>query len=158
MSSGTPNRLAALRLTAMTLVTAPLVILLAMVFVLPHDDGTAPLWAWGVVALDAVFVAGIVSTLGFRTAAIAPGTPEDEAQQVAWAALQGTTLVRCALTESVAIVALVLAFVVPEGGLLLYVVATVVSVVLSIVLSWPGDRVVDRIRESLERAGGLSYL
>lgn len=154
-----PGPIASLRLTATALVTAPLVILLAVSFVLPTDEGgLAPAWAWAVVALAAVGAFVMVSTVGYRTVAIAPGTREDEARQLSLGALTSTTILRCVLTEAVAIVGLAVAFVVPEGGLLLYVVAAVVSVVLSVLLSWPSDRVIERVRASLERAGGTSYL
>ena len=161
MSMNVPGSgpIASLRITATALVTAPLVILLAVSFVLPTDDGGfAPVWAWAAVGFAAGAAATVVSTLGFRTVAIAPGTPEDEARQTSLAALTSTTMLRCVLTEGVAIVGLAIAFVVPEGGLLLYVVAAVTSVVLSVALSWPSDRIIARVRDSLEREGGTSYL
>lgn len=159
MNASGPSALASLRITSTALVTAPLVILLAVSFVLPSDEGGfAPAWAWAGLAVAAVAAGGIVSTVGFRTPAIAPGTTEEEARRASTAALTSTTILRCALTEAVAIVGLALAFVVPEGGLMLYVVAAVVSVVLSILLSWPSERIVDKVRASLEREGGTSYL
>lgn len=148
--------LSTLRVTAGALVTTPLFILLAVSFVLPRDDGTAPMWAFGAVAMVALAATSVVTTVGYRTAAIAPGTPEDQARATSLAALTSTTLLRCALTEAIAILGLALAFVVPQGGLVLCIAAAATSVVLSILFSFPSDRIVGRIRESLEREGGRS--
>lgn len=151
--------LQSLRVTCAAVITTPLVILLALVFLLQDSStGSPPAWALAVPVVQAAVVALVVSTVGYRTVAIAPGTREEEARRTSLSAFTATTLVRLVLPESVAIVAVALAFVVEEGGLLVYVVGMVLGMVLMIWFGWPGERSITRVQESLEREGARSHL
>lgn len=109
--------------------------------------------------LGGQLVAGVVvhllcEAVGYRAAAVPPGTPDEEARRAAVAAYQSRTLLRIAVAESVAVVSLAVAFVLGGAGAWPgYVTGAVVSAVLVAVHGWPWSRPVDRTEAALERDG-----
>jgi 4-hydroxybenzoate polyprenyltransferase len=151
--------LASLRVLVGALLTAPVFIVLAMAFVLAPTEGAldaTPLLAVPLVVGAAAFA--VCETVGYRTPALAPGTPRDQAQsQSAIAYRTGTTL-RFALCEAVLFICVALGFVVTTGGYLLVVLGAVVAMALVWFECWPRERPVARTQASLERDGAASYL
>ena len=97
-------------------------------------------------------------TLGYRHLAIAPGTAKDQAMSLATSAYSTGTLMRFVYSEVVLFVTLGLAFVVPSGGYLALLLASLVAMALIAFECWPRDRPIARSQASLERDGGVSYL
>lgn len=117
-------------------------------------DLTAPPW-W---LLGGQLVAGLalhllLDAVGYRTPAVRPGTPPEEAQRAGVAAYTSRTVVRLALCETVALVSLALVFAWGAEEWPGYVTGAAISVVLLVVHVWPWSRPVDRTRASLERDG-----
>ncbi len=141
-----------------SLMSSLVVILMAVAFTLGSaGTGSAPVCAYAVVAAVAVGQTALIGSFGYRIDAIAPGTPEEDARTASVAALQRTTILRFALAESVALVALALAFVVDEGGLFVLALGVLAAEALMVVHVWPSERVVRRTQEALERDGARSY-
>ena len=67
-------------------------------------------------------------------------------------------VLRGALSESVAIASLALAFIVTEGPFVTYLGGAVVSLLLFALHAYPSERTISRTEASLERDGGTSYL
>ncbi|MEJ7833833.1 MAG: hypothetical protein WKF79_13020 [Nocardioides sp.] len=131
---------------------------IASSFVLPEDAGQeTPVWLWlGIVGLGiAVFL--LLETIGYRTAAIAPGTPAEAAERTSRMAFSTGTILRCAGSESVAVASLALAFVF-GGGITTYAVGAVVALALIAFHAWPSARPIEKTRASLERDGAVSHL
>lgn len=124
-----------------------------------EDAATAPpMWLVVAQLVVGVVVFAMCETVGYRTPAIAPGASPEEARRTSQQALTSSTFVRAALCESIALVSLAVAFVIPHGGVLGYAVGAAVSIALLLVHAWPGQRVIERIATSLERDGGRSGL
>ena len=160
--------LISLRLVVGAMLSFLVVMALALSFVLgPVSDDPRPgeglfdppePWALGVLAGLTLAVLVLITLVGYRTTAIAPGTPPQVAGRTSAGALTAGTFLRAALAESVALVALALAFVVTEGGYVLFLCGAAVTVVLGLVHAFPTERTIRRTEASLERAGGTSYL
>ncbi|MDO9498265.1 MAG: hypothetical protein Q7J48_21345 [Nocardioides sp.] len=136
-------------------------IALALYFVLGTDGETfeAPA-AWVLLTqVGAGLVLHVLITaIGYRTPPVAPGTPPETAGRSSVAAMSTGTILRGALSESVAIASLALAFIVTEGQYVTYLGGAVVSLLLFALHAYPSERTISRTEASLERAGGTSYL
>jgi hypothetical protein len=117
-----------------------------------------PLWALVVVVIVGAAEAVVLSVFGYRVPAIAPGMPDDERRSAVVRAVQSSTVLRFAIAEAVAIISVALAFVVGDGGAVVCTIGVAISLTLSALHVWPSERVVARIREGLERDGGVSHL
>jgi hypothetical protein len=136
-----------------------LVVMTLVLWFVLDDDGGLPDLVWlAVVAATAVAMTAAVTTLGYRTPALAPGTPGDQAARTARTAFQAGTMLRMSLAEAPAIVALALAFVVETGGFALYLFGAAVSLVLLAFHAMPSAGTVGRTEASLDREGGRSDL
>ncbi len=148
------------RILAWSLMGALLVIAVAL-YVADPDQAwdQPPLWSAAAVVVVAVAVLGLVGVVGYRTPAIAPGTPEDEARKKSLTAFQSSMILRFALCESIALIALALGYVVDDGGpFLLYLLGAAIAVPAMIFHVFPSERTITAAEESLQREGGLSYL
>lgn len=110
-------------------------------------------------ALGFLGVAALVANttmvlVGYRTTAVAPATQRTNHT----GAFQSTTILRLAFAETSAIVGALLAFVVPAGGMVLYLLGAAVTLAAMALHVYPSDATIDRVRRSLEREGGKSYL
>lgn len=160
-TTATTGAAAAARSLAMALMGSMVFIVLALWFVLGAKDGgleTPP-----VMILAGQLVAGaaihlLIENIGYRATALSHSLEPDEVARRALAAWNTTTPLRFALSESVAIISIALAFIVPHGGFLVAAVGAVVSLVLLFVHVWPGTRPVDKLAASLERDGQPSGL
>jgi hypothetical protein len=153
------SQLDAIRVLCRALIASPAVVLVAVALALggTGSDRT-PIWAPTAVILFGLAMAVLIPLVGYRAPAIAPGTGVDEAKALALKALQGTMMLRYALADVVGLGSVAVALVVEQGGLLPCFLGAVISMALMFQHVWPSDRIVDRLRDALERAGGRSYL
>ncbi|MBO9522909.1 MAG: hypothetical protein J7518_15365 [Nocardioidaceae bacterium] len=158
MSENAPTYLRTLKTTAAVLMGALVAILVAVTVVLGDQaTGTTPVgWTLLVVGLGLVLTV-LIPVVGYRFTPIAPGTPAEEARASVVAQLQGTTILRFALAESVGIVGVAVAFLVDEGGFYPLLLGVAMAELLMFWHVWPGDRVLGRAQGELEREGGQSY-
>jgi hypothetical protein len=144
-----------LRVLGYSLVAAPLVILVAMYSILGSEEHafSPPLWALLAPIALAFGSATLVGAIGYRTEAMAPGTPREDLASLALPRFQSLMILRMAFTEVVAIISIALAFVVPQGGF----AVILLGVVLAEALMWwhvvPSQSQVRRVQQSLEARG-----
>jgi hypothetical protein len=120
--------------------------------------GYPPTWVPWVLGAIAVAAHAVCTVAGYRVAAIAPGTPAEEAAVTGRLAFQQSTFLRLAVCEAVALIGIVLAFAVrPQTGMTV-VIGVVLALVLFLVHVWPSSRVVATVERSLDRDGGRSFL
>jgi hypothetical protein len=129
---------------------------IAMFFVLGTDD-TPPTWLPVAQVVAGVGVHTLLEAIGYRVPPLDPDLSDADAEQASATRWQSSMTLRFALSEAIAIVSLVAAFVL-EGGILAYAVGAVVSLVLMAVHVWPWARPVGKVAEALEAAGRRSTL
>ncbi len=100
----------------------------------------------------------VASTVGYRVPAVAAGTPPDVARGAAHAAYQQSMVLRFAVCESGAIIALVLAFALTPQTAMTYLVGAVLSLLLMLWHVWPSRRLVAKVEALLDADGGRSGL
>ena len=118
----------------------------------------APLLAPIVVLASAVFVHFVIESTGYRTPAVPPGTPEDEARATSTQAFGASQFKRMLPAEVPALVAVALAYATVDGGFFTYCTGALASIVLMALHAWPGEIQIAKVQASLERDGGDSYL
>lgn len=106
----------------------------------------------------AVVVHLTVGLVGYQAVPVLPEATPRVAVDSSVAAFQSGTVLRFALCESVAIIALVASFVVDPHTAMTYLVGMTLSLVLMAWHVWPSERLVARVERSLDRAGGRSRL
>jgi len=149
------------RVLAGSLAGGVLVLAVAMWFVLGSaDDALAapPLALLVALPVVGVVVHVVLDVIGYRPAPLDPALRADEAAREAMVRYQTGTVLRFAVSESVAIVAIAASFVVSSGGYLLVLGGCAVTLVLVAVHVWPWRRPVDRTATALERDGARSGL
>jgi membrane protein YdbS with pleckstrin-like domain len=149
--------LAQLRILAGTLISALVVLAVVLTPVLGLD-GYPPVWVPVALGVLAVVMHLLVEAVGYRVPAIAPGTAAADAAPTGRAAFQTSMVLRFALCESVALVAVVAAFVVEPRTAMTYIVGGTLSLLLMAWHVWPSDRLVRRVEQQLDRDGGSSRL
>lgn len=112
-------------------------------------------WALGVLAVASFLLS---NAIGYNVPAIAPGTPPDEAAVAGRLAFQSSLFLRLALSEAVAVIGLVLAFVVQPQTVMTVVIGTVLALALLAWHVWPSARVITKVEQRLDRDGGRSHL
>jgi hypothetical protein len=126
-------------------------------FVILNGD-YPPIWVpW---ALGGLAVAShlLSQTIGFNLRPVPAGTLPTEAMSAARAAFQASTVLRFALSESVAIIAMVLSFAVHPASWMTYLIGLVLALILLRVNVWPGTAVINKAQQQLDRDGGQSFL
>jgi F0F1-type ATP synthase membrane subunit c/vacuolar-type H+-ATPase subunit K len=159
MVPSSPNAvpLQASKITVATVMAGLVVFTLVFSFVL-GTDGYPPTWvAWALGALAVVSFL-LSNAIGYNVPAIAPGTPPEEAAGTARGSFQTSMFTRLALSEAVAIIAVVLAFVVVPRTVMTVVIGVVLSLALFAWHVWPSERVITKVEQRLDRDGGRSYL
>jgi hypothetical protein len=134
-----------------------LVIIGVITYTVLAPDGAAlvapPLWLVGAQLVAGLAIHLVLDAVGYRVPAVRPGTPTDEAQRTGVAAYTSRTVLRLALSESVALASLALVFVLGGHQWLGYVSGAVVSLVLLAVHVWPWSRPIDRTLAGLQLDG-----
>lgn len=110
------------------------------------------------VGVFGVAMSALIQAIGFRLPPTPPATETEQARDDSARAFTSSTILRLSIAEAVGIVALALAFVVESGGGLLLLLGIALSEALLYLQVWPGDRVIARAEEALEREGGRSHL
>lgn len=124
---------------------------IALFSVLGTED-TPPLWLVVAQLGAGVGVHVLLESIGYRIRPLDRDLDDAQAELAARTAWQSSTMLRFALSEAIAIVSLVAAFVL-EGGILTYAVGAVVSLALMVVHVWPWSRPVGRVAAALEASG-----
>lgn len=124
------------------------------------DDAFAapPLWLVGAQLVAGLIVHLLLEAVGYRVAAIPPGTSAETAGKLSVELANSAMIRRLVLAEAIGIASLAAAFVVTEGGLLGYVTGAVVALLLLGWHGWPGERTIGRVQDALERDGAASHL
>jgi len=101
------------------------------------DGGYPPIgvpWALGGLAV----ISHLLSrTIGFKLKAVPAGTPPAEAMKMALATFQTSTILRMALSEAVAIIALILSYIVLPASWMTYLIGGVLALILLTVKPGP---------------------
>jgi hypothetical protein len=135
------------------------VVIFGIVLYSVHESGDyPPIWvAWALGGLAAT--SHLLSRrVGFNLKPVPAGTPPDEAMAMARVAFQASTVLRFALTEAVAIVALVLSFAVQPASWMTYLIGAVLALVLLAANVWPSAGIIGKTQQQLDREGGQSFL
>ena len=112
-------------------------------------------WALGGLAVTSHL---LCQSTGFNRKPVPAGTPPDEAMAMARAAFHTSTMLRFALSEAVAIVAIVLSLAVQPASWMTYLIGGVLTLILIGVNVWPSAGVIDKAQQRLDRDGGQSFL
>jgi hypothetical protein len=161
-------QLLTMRILAFSQMMTLLFFALALWFVIGADTGTTPgeptgtsappLWGVLVPVVVGACSLGLISVAGYRAPALAPGTPADEGVRTGLGVLRTGQMLRFALAEAPAVVSIAAAFVVDQGGYLVFVLGAAVSLVLSVLHVWPRDAQISRVQDRLESAGARAPL
>lgn len=156
-SPATPAPIATLRMLAGGLISG--VVLFGIVlFVVLDSTAYPPVWvAAGLGALTVVAHLA-AETVGYRVPALSPAEPAEATRAAGRAAYQSSLLLRFALCEAVAIIAVAAAFAVEPATADTYLVGGTLSLALLLWHVWPSDRTIRRIEAGLDRDGARSDL
>lgn len=154
--SGVPFALST-RLLSGSLMSAPLIMGMALFYVLPTDE-TPPVWVFLALVVAGVAIHVFLEAFGYRVQALDPSMSDDDAAAAGRVRWQSSMILRFALSEFVALASIVAAFVIEPGGFVGYAVGALVSLVLMIVHVWPWARPIGKTADALEAAGQPSYL
>ncbi|CAM4041938.1 hypothetical protein JAAN108728_08685 [Janibacter anophelis] len=149
------SRLQAQRVLAFAVISALPVFAVVLVLVLGLEDYPSPVVA-GVLFLLNLLAFGVAEMIGYRTPAIAPGAEPSRALDEGLVAMQQTMILRFAITEAPAILALAWAFV--EGTAWVYIVSGFWALMSMVWHVWPSRRIATKLERSLDREGGRSGL
>lgn len=145
-----------LQVLAMSLVGAPVVILVAIWFVLGSDDPWSPPTVMlAVPVVLALGAAAMIQAVGYRTPALPATTPSQEAGETGARRFQSLMMIRFVLSELVTILPLALAFVVPHGGFSVLLIGVILSEALMLTHVLPNDTQVEKVRRSLASQGAV---
>ena len=126
-------------------------------FALPSGD-YPPVWvAWALGGL-AVISHLLSQRVGFNLKPVPARTLPAESMAMARAAFQTSSLLRFALSESVAIIALVLSFAARPASWMTYLIGLALALILLRVNVWPNAAVISKAQQQLDRDGGQSFL
>lgn len=161
MSSSTssgPGSLRQLRVMVGALLAAPLLIVVAMWFVLGETLTDPTPWPF-VIAVVAVGLVGdmVIRTFGYRTVVLPRGLSRADAMARSRLSYQAALFRRMTIAELPMLIALALAFV-TYGGFYLVMFGAAMTLNLLAFHVWPSERSVDRTVASLELDGAHSHL
>ncbi len=100
----------------------------------------------------------LVETIGYRTPALAPDATSDARLRAAQGGWQTVSILRLALTESLALLGLAAAFVISDGGVSILWVSAVLSLALMLFHGYPWSRPVLKVTAAQEANGVVSPL
>jgi hypothetical protein len=156
-TAATPAPIAQLRTLAAALLSGVVMFGLVAWFVLGADR-YPPVWVAAALGALAVATHVAVEAVGYRVPALAPGAEGEQAAEAGLAAYRSSMMLRLALCEAVAIVALAASFVVEPQTAKTYLVGGTLSLALLLWHVWPSDRGIRRVEARLDRDGGRSGL
>ncbi|MFD1861230.1 hypothetical protein [Aeromicrobium camelliae] len=152
------SRAATLRLIIMAMTSAPLFILVVVVFVLGgfSDATLPPLWMIVGLLLLVAGAFGVARAMESQLTPIPLGTHREQAMSQAFQTFQANLFVRVAILEAPLLIGIAMSFVVDHGAwpALIAGVPTLIAMVASL---WPTPSTISRVEQRLDRAGGRSY-
>lgn len=148
------------RTLAAALMAAIVVMGIAVGFAVAGSEqaGTPPAWSYVVVVALGAVVAAVIQLVGYRVPAVSPHVSRAQAHRAGMAAYQTSMILRFALAEAVALVALVLTLIERPRSVLTFVVGAAISLALAAVHVWPSERLISKVEQLLDRDGGRSEL
>ena len=126
----------------------------ALMFVL--GLGAPPMLSVALLLLLGAGAYFLLESVGYRVKAVDPNQSEDAARQEGMKQFQSSLVRRLAIAESVAVIAILLAFI--AKTVIIYDVGASVSILLLMIHVWPSERSVDRVVTGLEREGAQTGL
>jgi hypothetical protein len=152
------NQLRTLRVMVGALLAAPVIIVVAMWFVLGHTLTDPTPWPF-VIAVVAIGLVGgaVLRTYGYRTVVLPRGLSAEETLARSRLSYQAALFRRMSVAELPLLIALALSFV-TYGGFYLVLFGAAMTLNLLVVHVWPTQRSVDRTAASLELDGADSRL
>lgn len=111
------------------------------------------LWMYVVILAVGAIAAIVVQVFGYRIPALSPDLEPAAARTAALQRYQQTMILRFALSESVAIIAIALLFSGHSNTILPYVLAAVVAELLMAYHVWPSRNLIERVQRRLIRNG-----
>ena len=135
-----------------------LVMLGVVTFLAVGADGYPPTWAAAGLGALAVVAHLTVEAVGYRVPAVAPGTRPEDGAAAGLAAYRSALVLRFALCEAVAIIALIGTFVLEPQTAMTYPVGGTFALALLAWHAWPSERTTRRLEQQLDRDGGRSGL
>ncbi|MEO8888552.1 MAG: hypothetical protein ABI301_06010 [Jatrophihabitantaceae bacterium] len=154
--------IASARTLVASLMAALVVIGLVLSFVVTsgarRPGETMPVWPYGAVLAVGALAALLILVAGYRVSPVPPGLDAAEARKSGVAAFMQSTMIRLALSESVAFVSIVLMFSARPRSVQIYYLGGAATLVLMAYHVWPGQRVIERVQQNLDRDGGRSDL
>ena len=152
------NHLRQLRVMVGALLAAPVVIVVAMWFVLGHTLTDPTPWPF-VIAVVVLGLVGevVLRTFGYRTVVLPRGLSSADTMARSRLSYQAALFRRMSVAELPMLIALALSFV-TYGGFYLVLFGAAVTLNLLVVHVWPSQRSVDRTAASRELDGADSHL
>jgi membrane protein YdbS with pleckstrin-like domain len=138
--------------------TGSLVLMGAVLFMVLDPRAYPPVWVAAALGALAVAAHVVVEAVGYKVPPVDPDATGDEVRAGALAAYQSSMILRFAICESVAVIALVAAFLVEPQAAKTYLVGGTLSLLLLLWHVWPSERVIRRVEAALDRFGGRSHL
>lgn len=145
------QRLQAVRILSGALIGGLVIFAVVAVVALGTGEYPSPVEAAALFGINVV-----AEVVGYRTEAVRPDADPESALTTGLEALQQTTILRFAITEAPAILALVWAF--STGSAWPYLIGAFWSLLCMAWHVWPSRRVATRLERSLDREGGRSGL
>lgn len=158
MDTTGPVRLRNLQRVVASIALSLVVLAVAAFAVAPAGGAVPPWWVLPVQVLAGLAVHVACAAVGYRVAPAEPHGDEDRIAATSFARFQSATVLRLALSESIAIASLAGALVLKSGGGWVYVGGALVSLALLWRHAWPTERTITTTEASLERGGAPSYL
>ncbi len=168
MANAAVRPIVSFRILAGALMVAPVIIAVALAFVVGHSStdrygNPVQTHAPGVGLYVAILVLGVVATalvqlVGYRIAPLRATLGQAEARSTAVRVYQQSMILRFALSESVMIVAIALLFADRSDTIVPYLVGAVISELLMAYHVWPSESLISRVQQRLDRDGARSDL
>ncbi len=168
MANGVVSPIRTFRVLAAALMGALVIIAIALSFVVGNhrsDRNGNPVpthapgaWMYVVIVALGLVAATLAQVFGYRIPALDPGLQPGEARSTALRVYQQSMILRFAMCESVAIVAIALLFAGNSNTVLPYLVAAVIAELLMAYHVWPSTSLISRVQQRLDRNGGQSDL
>jgi hypothetical protein len=146
------------RMLSSILVSALVMIGIALSFVLAPVGELPPWWVPLAQVVAGVAMHAVISTIGYQAAPLDRSLSDSQARATAQRIFTTGLTMRFAFSESIAIISIALAFVLQHGGFLIFLGGALVSIVLMALHVWPGAGPVGRIADKLEADGRPSGL
>lgn len=157
-TSAKPGQIRQLRIMAGALLAVPVILLVAMWFVLGDTLADPTPWPFVIGVLVLGFGCELVlRSVGYRTVVLSRGLTKSDAMAQSRLSYQAALFRRMMIAELPMIVSLTFAFIIP-GGFYIVLFGAAATLNLLVMHVWPSGRSIELIQASLELGGNRSYL